>query len=143
MINEEQAIRELLQSADGPKVIAVVGLSDKEDRPSYRVAAFMQKQGYRIVPVTPKGETILGEPVFRSLAEIPFRVDVVDVFRAPEHVPSVLADLKQMQQKPAYLWLQEGVVHQEAAAEANAHGLTVVMDRCLWKEHDRIHGNTH
>ncbi|HYF77415.1 MAG TPA: CoA-binding protein [Symbiobacteriaceae bacterium] len=143
MINEEKAIVDLLQSAEGPKVIAVVGLSDKPDRPSYRVAAFMQKMGYRIVPVTPKGETILGEPVFRSLAEIPFPVDVVDVFRAPEHVPAVLADVKQMQHRPTYLWLQEGVVHDEAAAEAEAYGLKVVMDRCLWKEHDRVHGRAH
>ncbi|HWI54033.1 MAG TPA: CoA-binding protein [Symbiobacteriaceae bacterium] len=143
MINEEQAIGALLQSAEGPKVIAVVGLSDNPERPSYRVAAFMQKQGYRIVPVTPKGETILGEQVYRSLAEIPFAVDVVDVFRAPEHVPQVLADLKQMRSKPGYLWLQEGVVNAEAAAEAEAYGLQVVMDRCLWKEHDRLHGRTH
>lgn len=143
MINEEQAIRTLLQSAEGPKVIAVVGLSDNPERPSYRVAAFMQKQGYRIVPVTPKGETILGEQVYRSLAEIPFAVDVVDVFRAPEHVPQVLVDLKQMQIRPGYLWLQEGVVNAEAAAEAEVYGLQVVMDRCLWKEHDRIHGRTH
>jgi len=143
VINEEQAIRTLLQSAEGPKVIAVVGLSDNPERPSYRVAAFMQKQGYRIVPVTPKGETILGEQVYRSLAEIPFAVDVVDVFRAPEHVPQVLVDLKQMQIRPGYLWLQEGVVNAEAAAEAEVYGLQVVMDRCLWKEHDRIHGRTH
>ena len=143
MINEEKAIIDLLQSAEGPKVIAVVGLSDKPDRPSYRVAAFMQKMGYRIVPVTPKGETILGEQVYRSLAEIPFRVDVVDLFRAPQHVPDVLADLRQMPFKPDYLWLQEGVVHEAAAAEAEAYGLKVVMDRCLWKEHDRIHGRSH
>ncbi|HWI66667.1 MAG TPA: CoA-binding protein [Symbiobacteriaceae bacterium] len=143
MINEEKAIRDLLGSAEGPKVIAVVGLSDNPERPSYRVAAFLQSQGYRVVPVSPKGETILGEPVYRSLAEIPFRVDVVDVFRAPQHVPDVLADLKQMQAKPEYLWLQEGVVHEDAAAEAEAYGLKVVMDRCLWKEHDRIHGRSH
>lgn len=143
MINEENAIRDLLVSAEGPKVIAVVGLSDNPERPSYRVAAFLQKQGYRVVPVSPKGETILGEQVYRSLAEIPFRVDVVDVFRAPQHVPDVLADLRQMVSKPDYLWLQESVVHAEAAAEAEAYGLKVVMDRCLWKEHDRIHGRTH
>lgn len=143
MINEEAAIRALLESADGPKVIAVVGLSDNPERPSYRVARFMQSQGYRIVPVTPKGEAILGEQVYRSLAAIPFPVNAVDVFRAPDHVPQVLADLKQMPHRPEYLWLQEGVVNPEAAAEAEAYGLKVVMDRCLWKEHDRIHGREH
>ena len=142
MINEEQAIRELLEHAAGPKVIAVVGLSENPERPSHRVAQFLQSQGYRIVPVTPKGETVLGEKAYRTLAEIPIPVDVVDVFRAPEYVPAVLADLRQMQFKPAYLWLQEGVVHDEAAAEAEALGLKVVMDRCLWKEHDRVHGRT-
>jgi predicted CoA-binding protein len=141
VINEEKAIRTLLESPG--KTIAVVGLSDNQERPSYRVAAFLQKQGYKIVPVSPKGETILGEPVYRTLASIPFPVDVVDVFRAPQAVPEVLADLKAMQHKPAMLWLQEGVVHPEAAAEAEAYGLTVVMDRCLWKEHDRVHGVAH
>ncbi|HYF92637.1 MAG TPA: CoA-binding protein [Symbiobacteriaceae bacterium] len=143
MINEERAIVDLLANAAGPKVIAVVGLSENPERPSHRVAKFLQSQGFRIVPVTPKGDAILGEQAYRTLAEIPFPVDVVDVFRAPEHVPDILADLKQMQHRPAYLWLQEGVVHAEAAAEAEAYGLKVVMDRCMWKEHDRIHGRTH
>lgn len=139
-MNDEQLIKKLMGET---AVLAVVGLSDKEDRPSYRVSRAMQAAGYRIVPVTPKGDTILGEQVYRSLAEIPFPVDVVQVFRAPQHVPEVLADLKQMQHKPSFLWLQEGVVHEEAAAEAEAYGVNVVMDRCFWKEYDRMRGAAH
>ncbi|HLN60321.1 MAG TPA: CoA-binding protein [Symbiobacteriaceae bacterium] len=149
-LNDEAAVRWLLESPHAveggvqrAKVIAVVGLSDNPDRPSYRVAQHMQSLGYRIVPVGPKGEHILGEPVYRSLPEIPFAVDVVDVFRAPDFVPGVLEDVKRMQHKPRIFWLQEGVVHAEAAADAQAYGLHVVMDRCPWKEHDRLHGRKH
>jgi len=147
-LNDEAAVRWVLESpfapvADGVgarrKVIAVVGLSENPERPSYRVARYLQSKGYCIVPVAPKGEMILDEPVYRSLTEVPFPVDVVDVFRAPQHVPDVLGDLKTMQQKPLLLWLQEGVIHQDAAAEAVAFGLHTVMDRCLWKEYDRVH----
>jgi predicted CoA-binding protein len=151
ILNDEQAVHWLLESptlsttADQqrPKVLAVVGLSDNPDRPSYRVSRFMQSRGYRIVPVGPKGEQILGEQVYRSLQEIPFPVDVVQVFRAPQYVPEVLADARQMQHKPRMLWLQEGVVHEEAAREAVAYGLETVMDRCTWKEFDRVHGVRH
>lgn len=149
-LNDEAAVRWLLESPHAveggvqrAKVIAVVGLSDNPDRPSYRVAQHMQSLGYRVVPVGPKGEYILGEQVYRALPEIPFAVDVVDVFRAPDFVPGVLEDVKRMQHKPHMLWLQEGVVHEEAAAAAQAYGLHVVMDRCPWKEHDRIHGRKH
>jgi O-acetylhomoserine (thiol)-lyase len=149
-LNEEAAIRWLLESphlvangAQRAKVIAVVGLTDNPDRPAYQVARHMQSLGFRIVPVGPKGDYILGEQVYRSLPEIPFAVDVVDVFRAPEHVPTVLDDVKRMEHKPHMLWLQEGVVHQAAAEAAVAYGLHTVMDRCPWKESDRIHGTSH
>jgi O-acetylhomoserine (thiol)-lyase len=149
-LNDEAAIRWLLESpttmqngAERAKVLAVVGLSENPERPSYRVAQFMQSQGYRIIPVGPKGDEILGEKVYRSLTEIPFPVDVVQVFRAPQYVPEVLAGVRQMQHKPRFLWLQEGVVHQEAAREAVAYGLDTVMDRCTWKEYDRVHGLQH
>jgi O-acetylhomoserine (thiol)-lyase len=144
-MNSEAVVRWIFGSpvaAEGgeyrPRTIAVVGLSDKPDRPSYGVARFLQEQGFKIVPVTPKGEYILGEPVYRSLAEIPFPVDIVDVFRAPEHVPGVLADVKAMAHKPRILWLQEGVIHDEAAAGAVAYGLHTIMDRCMLKEARRV-----
>lgn len=145
-LNDETAIRWLLESPTEEgraKTFAVVGLSDNPERPSYRVARQLQSLGYRIVPVGPKGETILGEPVYRTLAEVPFAVDVVQVFRAPQYLPEVLADAQRMAHKPRLFWMQEGVVHEEGAREALAYGLHTVMDRCAWKEYDRIHGVAH
>lgn len=102
----------------------------------------MQRQGYRIIPVNPKLTTVLGEKCYPSLREIPFSVDMVDVFRASEFVPQVVDDAIVIGAK--YLWLQEGVVHPEATNRAEAHGVRVVADRCVFKEHlrwqaDRAH----
>ncbi len=119
---------------ESPKTIAVVGLSDNPERPSFHVSEEMQQRGYKIVPVTPKGETILGEKVYRSLAEIPFPVDVVDVFRASQHVMDVVRDMEQMATRPKLIWLQEGVVNDEAVAAAEAMGVAAVQDRCIYKE---------
>ncbi len=123
-------IRALLKQV---KTIAVVGLSPKPDRPSYAVARAMQRFGYRIVPVRPAVAEVLGEKAYASLAEIPFPVDLVDVFRAAEHIPGVVEECLAIQ-APA-LWIQEGIVHEEAAGKARAAGLTVVMDRCLYKDY--------
>ncbi|MFZ5815459.1 MAG: CoA-binding protein [Bacillota bacterium] len=130
-LNDPKVIQWVVES---PRTLAVVGLSDKPDRPSHHVAEEMQQRGYKIVPVTPKGETILGEKVYRSLAEIPFPVDVVDVFRAPPYVMEVVRDMAQMASKPKVLWLQEGVINAEAVAAAEAMGIDVVQDRCVYKE---------
>lgn len=119
---------------DEPKVLAVVGLSDNPERPSYRVSAEMQRRGYRIVPVNPKGGEILGEKVYSSLREIPFPVDVVQVFRAPQYALDVVREIGEMVARPRVLWMQEGVVNDEAVAEAEALGLLTVQDRCLYKE---------
>lgn len=118
------------------KTIAVVGLSPDPDRPSYSVALYMQGQGYRIVPVRPGGGTVLGEPYRARLADIPFPVDIVDLFRAPAHVAAHVEELLALPGKPA-LWMQEGVIDAAAAAKAQAAGHFVVMDRCLLKEHRR------
>lgn len=118
------------------RTIAVVGLSPKPNRPSHQVARYMQQAGYRIIPVRPALERILGEPAYASLADLPEVPDLVDVFRAPEHVPEIV-DACIALGVPT-LWLQEGVVHEEAAARAQAAGLTVVMDLCLLKEHARL-----
>lgn len=131
-MNEPTVIDEMLAST---KTIAVVGLSDKPSRASHGVSAYMQHQGYRIVPVNPRLTTVLGEKCYTSLREIPFPVDMVDVFRAPEFVPQVVEDAIAIQAK--YLWLQEGVVHPEATGRAEAHGIRVVSDRCIFKEHLR------
>lgn len=131
-MNEPELIDKILRDA---KTIAVVGISAKPIRPSNHVAAEMQRRGYRIVPVNPALKEVLGEKVYRSLREIPFPVDLVDVFRAPEFVPQVVEDTIAIGAK--YLWLQEGVVHPEAIAHAEAAGIHVVADRCLYKEHVR------
>ncbi len=119
---------------NGPKVLAVVGLSDNPARPSYHVSQEMQRRGYRIVPVNPKGGEILGEKVYASLTEIPFPVDVVQVFRAPQYALDVVREIAEMTVKPKVLWMQEGVVNDQAVAEAERMGLLTVQDRCLYKE---------
>jgi len=132
---EDSAIQEILQRA---KVIAVVGLSPREDRPSYRVASYLKGCGYRIIPVNPAVQEVLGERAYGSLGEIPdsIEVDVVDVFRRPEDTPAIAEEA--VARKARVLWLQEGIVSQEAKDIASASGLQVVMDRCMLKEHKRL-----
>ena len=147
IVNDEGVIRWVLNSGSvteegerRPKLVAVVGLSDNPARPSYRVSRKMQRLGYRIIPVSPKGDYILGEQVYRSLQEIPFPIDVVQVFRAPQYAMEVLNDVKQMQHKPRIFWLQEGVINEEAAAASVEHGLQTVHNRCTYKEAQRLKG---
>lgn len=115
------------------KTIAVVGLSDSPLRPSYGVSAYMQSQGYRIIPVNPSIRGALGEKAVASLADIKEKIDIVDVFRRPEAVPEVVDEAIRL--KVPAIWLQEGVVHEEAAEKARKAGIKVVMDRCILKEH--------
>ncbi len=128
-----EAIRALLARV---KTIAVVGLSPRPDRPSHAVARALKHYGYRIVPVRPAVHEVLGERAYARLTDIPFPVDLVDVFRAPEHVPAVVEETIAIG-APA-LWLQEGVVHEAAAERARRAGLTVVMDRCLLRDYVRL-----
>jgi hypothetical protein len=123
-------ITELLKRA---KTIAVVGLSDSPLRPSHGVAAYMQSQGYRIIPVNPTIKGALGEKAVGSLSEIKEKIDIVDVFRRPEGVPEIVDEAIKLG-VPA-IWLQEGVIHEDAAAKARKAGIFVVMDRCILKEH--------
>lgn len=115
------------------KTIAVLGLSDNPERPSYRVAKAMQELGYRIIPVRPGQREVLGETAYATLAEVPGIPDLVDVFRASEHVPGIVEEC--LAKGVKRLWLQEGVVNEAAAEKACAAGITVVMDRCIWKEY--------
>ncbi|MDP3585716.1 MAG: CoA-binding protein [Thiobacillus sp.] len=133
---DDDALRALLKSV---KTIAVVGLSPQPARPSYRVAQAIQRYGYRIVPVRPLVDEVLGEKAYASLADIPFAVDLVDVFRAAEHVPAIVAQCLALHftHRP-FLWIQEGIVHEAAAREAQAGGMTVVMDRCILKDYIRL-----
>jgi uncharacterized protein len=121
---------------DRVKTIAVVGLSPQPARPSFRVAQAMQRYGYRIIPVRPLVDEILGEKAYPGLADIPFPVDLVDVFRAAEHVPAIVEQCLALH-LPS-IWIQEGIVHEDAAQRARAGGMAVVMDRCLLKEYVRL-----
>ncbi len=127
---DTDAIRALLQRV---KTVAVVGLSPKPERPSFGVARALQRFGYRIVPVRPATTTVLGEPCYAHLRDIPFPVDLVNVFRAPEFVPAIVEEAIAIG-APA-IWLQDGVVHEEAALRAQAAGLMVVMDRCIYRDY--------
>ena len=115
------------------RTIAVVGLSDSPLRPSYGVSAYMQSQGYRIIPVNPVIRGALGEKAVASLADVKEKIDIVDVFRRSEFVPAVVDEAIRLQ-VPA-IWMQEGVIHEQAAAKARQAGIFVVMDRCILKEH--------
>jgi len=114
------------------RTVAVVGLSPKPDRPSYRVASRLQGCGFRIVPVRPGGGEILGEKVYGSLTEIPFPVEIVDVFRQSETVGPIADDAIRIGAK--VLWLQEGITNPEAEERARKEGLTVLSDLCILKE---------
>ena len=120
------------------RVIAVVGLSAQWFRPSYFAAKYMQEHGYRIIPVNPKYESILGEKCYRSLREIPVKVDIVDCFRRSEEIMPIAEDAIAIGAK--VLWQQLGVMNEAAAARARAAGLDAVMDRCVKIEHGRLFG---
>ena len=117
------------------KTIAVVGLSNKRMRPSYGVSEYMQDCGYRIFPVNPDESEILGQKCYARLEDIPEPIDIVDVFRRSEFVPEIVESAIRVGAKA--VWLQEGVVHEEAAERARQAGLVVVMDRCILKDHRR------
>jgi hypothetical protein len=113
-----------------------VGLSSRRARPSYGVSEYMQTSGYRIIPVNPNETEVLGERAWASLEEVPEHIDIVDIFRRPECVPEIVDAAIRIGAKG--VWMQEGVVHEEAAGRARAAGLEVVMDRCILKEHRKM-----
>lgn len=118
------------------RVVAIVGLSPKPDRPSYRVASYLKEQGYRIIPVNPRAREILGEVCYPDLSSIPEAIDVVDVFRRSKEVLVVVEEAIKIRAKA--LWMQEGMINEEAAARAREAGLLVVMDKCMFKEHHKL-----
>ena len=113
--------------------IAVVGLSSRKFRPSYGVSQYMQAAGYRIIPVNPGEREVLGEKAYARLEDIPEKVDIVNIFRRPEHVPAVVESAIKIGARA--IWMQEGVIHAEAAEKARQAGIFVVMDSCILKEH--------
>ena len=134
MIEDDAGLRRILENN---KVIAMVGISPKEDRPSNIVARFLMAHGYTVIPVNPGQREILGQTCYAGLTEIPVKVDMVDVFRKSEDVPAIAEDAIAIGAK--VLWLQLGVIHEEAARCAAAAGLEVVMDRCPKIELSRLY----
>jgi len=130
---EASGIADLLRFA---RTIAVVGLSNKRWRPSYGVSEYMQRAGYRIIPVNPELREVLGEQSYPDVDSVPEPIDIVNVFRRSELAPEIVEAAIRVGAKA--VWMQEGVVNEEAAARARAAGLTVVMDRCLLKEHRKL-----
>jgi hypothetical protein len=126
---EPEQIRELLQNVHS---VAMVGLSPEPSRPSFRVASGLRDLGYRIIPVRPMIDEVLGEKAYPDLESLPALPDIVGVFRAAEHVPAIVESCIRLGVRN--LWLQDGVVHEEAARRAREAGITVVMDRCMWRD---------
>ena len=131
-INDPQAIRQILEEC---RTIAVVGLSSSPMRASNGVAGYMRRQGYRIIPVNPNEREVFGERAYPSLADVPEKIDLVDIFRRSEEAGAAVDDAIRVGAKA--VWLQEGVIDREAAERAHAAGLLVVMDRCWLKDHAR------
>ena len=126
-------ISEILHTS---RTIAVVGLSGKRYRPSYGVAEYLKRSGFRIIPVNPMEKEVLGERAYPDLDSIPEKVDLVDIFRRPEFVPEIVEAAIRIGARA--IWMQEGVTHEAAAERAEAAGLAVVMDRCILKDHRRL-----
>lgn len=120
------------------KIVAVVGISKKEDRDSYRVAAYLKNHGYTIIPVNPQAEEILGEKCYAALADIPFAVDVVDVFRKPSALPELADGIVALKHRPKAVWFQLGVVNNDAALKIKEAGIDVVQNLCIKIEHARL-----
>ncbi|MCL4370136.1 MAG: CoA-binding protein [Chloroflexi bacterium] len=129
----ETNIERILREA---RTIAVVGLSPKPDRPSFGVAEYLQQRGYRIIPVNPTVDQVLGEKSYPDLKSVPEKIDVVDIFRRPEDVPPVVEEAIQVGARA--IWMQEGIINEAAAARARQAGRDRVMDRCMLKEHQRL-----
>lgn len=132
-MNSESDLKEILTSA---KTIASVGLSTNPEKDSYRVVSYLKEQGYRVIPVNPTATEILGEKAYPDLVSVPEQVDIVQVFRKPEDVPPVVDDAIRAGAK--VVWMQEGIVHEEAAQKARDAGLQVVMDACMRATHRRM-----
>lgn len=126
------SIKEILETY---RTLAVVGLSSHTWRPSYSVSRYMQNNGYRIIPVNPHESEVLGEKAYPTLDDVPEPFEIVDIFRRAEYVPDIVEAA--IRRNARVIWMQQGVIHEAAAARARAAGLEVVMDRCILQEHMR------
>jgi uncharacterized protein len=136
-MNEPEIIEEMLGRGE-PRTIAVVGLSDIPVKPSHYVSEYMQQHGYRILPVNPALTEVLGEKCYGSLSDLPVKPDVVNVFRLPKAIPAIVDEMLTLGLKN--IWVQQGIVNNEAAERAEQGGMNVVMDRCIMVEHRRRRG---
>lgn len=128
-------LREILLQA---RSIAVVGIKAKPSEDAFRVPQYLQQQGYRIVPVSPKLESVLGEPAVTGLDQAPGPVDLVNLFRASDHIPGHADEILAMSPRPRAVWMQLGIRHEDAAARLRAAGIQVVQDRCIMVDHQRL-----
>ena len=137
-MNEPELIRNMLGAStkENPRTIAVVGLSENPSKPSHYVSAYMQQRGYKIYPINPSIQSVLGEKSYASLADLPIKPDIVNVFRLPKFIPAIVDEMLHL--GLPNLWVQQGIINLEAAARAEAGGIHVVMDRCIMVEHRRL-----
>jgi len=133
----DEEVVELLKSA---KTVAVVGISHKEDRDSYKVAKYLKEHGYKIIPVNPKYKEVLGEPCYPDLKSIPEKIDVVDIFRKVDAIPGIVDEAIAV--GAGAVWMQLGLAHNESAEKARQAGLKVVMNKCMKIEHQRLLSST-
>jgi len=131
-------VTEILSSAH---TIAVLGIKGSETSDAYRIPQYMQRQGYRLLPVNPKFETVLGEPCVPSLADLDESVDIVNIFRAIDHIPGHVEEILAMTPRPKAVWMQLGILHGAGAASLRAAGIKVVQDRCIMVDHRRLLGS--
>ena len=138
--NDDASLREIL---DACRTIAVVGIKDGANDDAFKVPRYMQQHGYRIVPVSPKLSEVLGERAVASLAGVREPVDLVNLFRAPQHLPAHVDEILALPRKPFAVWFQLGIRNDDAAARLRAAGIRVVQDLCLMVEHARLEGRGH
>ena len=136
-MNEPEIIRSMLgTSTENPRSIAVIGLSEDTAKPSNYVSAYMQQHGYKLYPINPSFPHVLGEKSYASLAGLPIKPDIVNVFRLPKFIPAIVEEMIQL--SLPNLWVQQGIANPEAATRAEAAGINVVMDRCIMVEHRHL-----
>jgi hypothetical protein len=137
-MNEPELIRNMLDvpTKESPRTIAVIGLSEVPAKPSHYVSEYMQRHGYKIYPINPSIQSVLGEKSYTSLADLPIKPDIVNVFRLPKFIPAIVDEMLRL--GLPNLWVQLGIINLEAATRAEAGGIHVVMDRCIMVEHRHV-----
>lgn len=136
-VQSDARLKALLESA---RTVAVVGIKDREQEDAFRIPHYLQKAGYRIVPVNPKLDRVLGEPCRASLSQVSIPVDIVNLFRASEHVPAHVDEILAMEPRPKAVWMQLGIHHGPSAQRLRDAGIEVVQDRCIMVDHRRLFG---